>query len=98
MQKGSVFLGLAGPTVFVSLLLLGLCIVAAAYLYRQQAHTAEILDENVITRQIDHDLESTVEALIGLHRSGDDHVDLAQERFRELLAEAWRAAKHDKEH
>lgn len=97
MRKGRVFLGLAGPTVSMSLLLLGLCIAAAAYLYWQQANTAKILDENVITRQIDHDLESAVEALIGLHRSGDDQVDLAQDHFRELLAKAWVAAESEEE-
>jgi C4-dicarboxylate-specific signal transduction histidine kinase len=88
MQKGPVVLGLAGPTVCVSLLLLGLCIAAAAYLYRQQANTAEILAENVVTRKIDRNLEGTAEALLRAHRGGSDRVDDLQQGFQERLAEA----------
>jgi signal transduction histidine kinase len=97
MQKGRVFLGLAGPTVAVSLLLLGLCIAAAAYLYRQQAHTAEILDENVITRKIDRDLETTAEDLLRAHRSGGDRLDHLQGLFQERLAQARQTVDSEEE-
>ena len=43
MLRRSLSLRVAGPTVLMSLLLLGLCTAAAVYLYRQQATTAEIL-------------------------------------------------------
>jgi hypothetical protein len=72
----------------MSLLLLGLCMVAAAYLYRQQANTAEILDQNIITRKIDRALESTAEDLVRAHRAGNDRIDNLQEGFEELLAQA----------
>ena len=88
MQKGGNFFGLAGPTVSVSLLLLGLCIVAAAYLYHQQANTAEILEKYVITRKIDRDLESKAEALLRGHRAGNDRMDDLQADFQTLLARA----------
>jgi C4-dicarboxylate-specific signal transduction histidine kinase len=97
MQKGRVFLGLVGPTVCVSLLLLGICIVAAAYLYRQQANTAEILAENVVTRKLDRDLESAAEALLRARQAGGDRVDDLRERFGELLAQVRHKADSDKE-
>lgn len=87
MQKPRVLLGLAGPTVSMSLLLLALCLIAAAYLYQQQAVTAEILDEHVVTRKIDRDLESTAEVLLRAHGTGDERMEDLQERFRQLLAQ-----------
>jgi two-component system, NtrC family, sensor histidine kinase HydH len=88
MWQRNLPLHVAGPTVFVSLLLLGLCTATAVYLYRQQATTAQILEENVIGRKIDHDLESAVDDLIAVHRDGSDQVDALHERIRALLAQA----------
>jgi C4-dicarboxylate-specific signal transduction histidine kinase len=97
MPKGRVFLGPAGPTVCVSLLLLGLCIAAAVYLYRQQANTADILAENVVTRKIDRDLENTAEALLRAHRAGSDRADGLRNRFRELLAQVQQLTDSEEE-
>ena len=77
----------AGPTVLVSLLLLGLCTATAVYLYRQQATTAQILDEHVVSRKIDHELETAIADLITVHRDGSDMVDALHERIRTLLTD-----------
>jgi two-component system, NtrC family, sensor histidine kinase HydH len=88
MWQRNLPLRVAGPTVFMSLLLLGLCTATAVYFYRQQATTAQILEENVISRKIDHDLETAVADLIAAHRDGSDRVDVLHERIRALLAQA----------
>jgi two-component system sensor histidine kinase HydH len=97
MWQGSLPLRVAGPTVFVSLLLLGFCTATAVYLYRQQATAAQILEENVVSRKIDHDLETAVAALIAVHRDGSDQVDALHERIQALLAQAQALAATEEE-
>ena len=74
MLQHNLLLRVAGPTVLVSVLLLGLCTATAVYLYRQQATTAQILDENVVSRKIDHELETAMNDLIAVHRDGSQSV------------------------
>src|SRR5215472_3641931 len=87
MWQRNLPLRVAGPTVFVSLLLLGLCTATAVYLYRQQATTAQILEENVVSRKIDHDLETAVGDLIAVHPDGSNQVIALHGRIRALLAQ-----------
>ena len=60
MLKRSLFVRIAGPTVLVSLLLLGLSIAAAVYLYKEQTLSDSDLGENVSSTQIAHDLDNTL--------------------------------------
>src|SRR5262245_33686118 len=87
MLQRYLLLRVAGPTVLVSLLLVGLCTATAVYLYRQQATTAHMLDEHVVSRKIDHELETTIADLITVHRDGSDQVEALQERMRTLLTD-----------
>ena len=57
MWQRCLFLRVAGPTMLMSVLLLGLCTATAMYLYRQQATTAHIL-AHVISRKLDHAFET----------------------------------------
>jgi len=87
MLQRHLFLRVAGPTVLVSLLLLGLCTATAVYLYRQQATTAYMLDEHVISRKIDHELETAITDLSAAHRDGSDQLESLHERMRTLLTD-----------
>jgi two-component system sensor histidine kinase HydH len=78
-------------------LLLGLCTATAVYLYRQQATTAQILDENVVSRKIDHELETAMNDLIAVHRDGSDQVEALHERILVLLAHAQAVAATEEE-
>ena len=52
MWNNHLSLRVAGPTVLMSLLLLGLCSAAAAFLYSQQATSADVLGENVTSVEL----------------------------------------------
>ena len=97
MLQRYLLLRVAGPTVLVSLLLLGLCTATAVYLYRQQAATAYMLDEHVVSRKIDHELETIIADLIAGHRDGSDQVEAFQERMRTLLTDMQAVAHKDEE-
>ena len=97
MLQRYLLLRVAGPTVLVSLLLLGLCTATAVYLYRQQATTAYMLDEHVVSRKIDHELETIIADLIAGHRDGSDQVEAFQERMHTLLADMQAVAHKDEE-
>ncbi len=97
MLQRNLLLRVAGPTVLVSVLLLGLCTATAVYLYRQQATTAQILDENVVSRKIDHELETVMNDLIAVHRDGSDQVEALHERILVLLAHAQEVAATEEE-
>src|SRR5690242_16312585 len=63
----------------LSLLLFGLCIGAAFYLYHQQAITAENLGENIGSRRAARDLKAVLEKLVGALADGNLKVaDLNQ--------------------
>src|SRR5262249_34058765 len=97
MLQHHLLLRVAGPTVLVSLLLLGLCTATAVYLYRQQATTAHMLDEHVVSRKIDHELETAIDDLIAVHRDGSDQVDTLHERIRTLLTDIQAVAHTEEE-
>ena len=81
-------LRVAWPTILVGLVLLGASTTAAVYLQRQQAHTAELLRENVSSRTVAQDLETTLENLIALLRRGSTQVDDLNEYTKSLLTRA----------
>src|SRR5437899_813331 len=95
--KDSLPLRVAGPTILVSLLLLGLCILAALYLYAQQAESAAALTENVSSTQVAHNLENTLSDLIELLRANSKDVVHLHRRVTEQLAEARHLADKDEE-
>src|SRR6266853_1832515 len=97
MLQRHLLLRVAGPTVLVSLLLLGLCTATAVYLYNQQATTAHMLDEHVVSRKIDHELETAIDELITVHRNGSDQVDALHERIRTLLTDIQAVAHTEEE-
>jgi two-component system, NtrC family, sensor histidine kinase HydH len=61
-------LRLFAPTVLLTLLLVGTCIVVALYLNQLHVNVAEDLRENFDSMQAAHDLETTVRELINLLR------------------------------
>src|SRR5215813_14138022 len=87
MLQRYLLLRVAGPTVLVSLLLFGLCTATAVYLYRQQATTVRLLDEHVVSRKIDHELETAIADLIAVHRDESDQVAALHERIHTLLTD-----------
>lgn len=91
-------LRIASPTLFVSVLLLGLCTAAAVSLYRQQATTAEMLARSVVSRQLVHTLETVVADLVAVQREGRDEVKALHERIQALLAQAQEVADTEEEH
>jgi two-component system sensor histidine kinase HydH len=89
-------LRVAGPTVLVSVILFSACTATAIFLYRLHAQTAEILTDNIDSRRIAGEMESTLRGLIKSVANGDA-VDSQNERLRELLAEAGELVNSDKE-
>ena len=67
---------IARLAVILSLLLFGLCIAAALYLYRQQAVTAENLGENIGSRKVAAALEELFDRFV---KGGVQVDDLNQE-------------------
>ena len=86
MDKSS--LRIAGPTLLIALLLLLACTTAATYFYYEQSATASILRENINSRRIAQDLETRLEDLLALLRSGSDQVDALDDRVERLLVDA----------
>lgn len=85
------------PSLFVSILLLGSCTVAAISLYHQQAVSVRILDENIESRRVSRFLEKSLSDLITQLRGGSDRQDQLHERVRGLLIEARRYADKEEE-
>jgi signal transduction histidine kinase len=89
-------LRVVGPTLFVSLLLLSFCTLAAVYLYQAQATTASAVGENIDSRRIADELEVMVRDLIAvgggreqagaLHQRIADQLNLA-EKYADKPAE-----------
>jgi signal transduction histidine kinase len=97
MWKQDLALRVVGPTVLVSLLLLGLCVAAAVYLYGQQATSAAILGENVSSNQVAHDLEATLQDLQAALGDRDAQLGALHRRAREQLDAARRLADKPRE-
>jgi len=68
MWKHNLHLRVAGPTLLVSIVLLGLCIAVAAYLSHQQTSTELTYYENVASVQAAYDLETILHKLIAALR------------------------------
>src|SRR5438874_2182233 len=97
MWKNNLLLRVAGPTILVSLLLLGFCIAAAVYLYNQQAASSEDLSESVESRRVARDIEVNLVRLIQLVGSGSEQADGVHQVIRELLARAQKLADQEDE-
>lgn len=104
MSDRNVFVRVVGPTVFVSLLLIGLGSVTAVYLYQQQTTTADIVAENLRSRAAATELEITLKDLLlvlGAAASNpaaaSDQVEALHKKIKELLRDARELADKDEE-
>src|SRR5438132_865271 len=97
MLKQNLSLRLTGPTIFVSLLLFGLCTAGAIFLSRQQAITSAILTENVGSRKAAYKLEGTLRDVIQLLKNGSIQVDALHDVIGDQLVEAKRFADKEEE-
>lgn len=73
------------PTMLVAAILLGVCITAAAYLRQEQARSAAVLGEDVDSRRVAYDLETTVDNLRVLLEHDNTQVDDLHHAIRNLL-------------
>lgn len=87
----------ARPTVLVSLLLFAACSAAAVLLYRWHAGAAAELAEDIDSRRVASEVETTLRNLITLIRNGSDQVDALHERLWNLFLEARDHADSDTE-
>jgi signal transduction histidine kinase len=86
MWEKRLSLGVAGPTILMSVVMLGLCTATAIFLYRQHAGLARILEEAVASRKVASDLEAPVKRMIVSLQRGDTQVESDEEEFgRQLL-------------
>src|SRR6476469_9110611 len=73
------------PTALMSLALALLCTSGAIYLYRQQTHSAEVLDENIGSRRAAGDLEEALHDVVALHQHKVAQVEPILDRVRTHL-------------
>ncbi len=97
MLKQNLSLRLAGPTIFVSLLLFGLCTAGAMFLSHQQQATSAILKENVGSRKAAYELEGTLRDVIRLLQDGSKQVDALHVAIHDQLATAQQYADKPEE-
>jgi two-component system sensor histidine kinase HydH len=88
MGKKMPILRVAGPTMLMSLLLFIACTVSAFLLYRLHADTAEVLADDIDSRRIATEIETTLRNLARLVRSGSDQVESLHDSIVAQLAEA----------
>ncbi|MFO0969207.1 MAG: ATP-binding protein [Gemmataceae bacterium] len=81
----------------LSLSLLGLCIVGAVYLYRQQADTAESLGENIGSRRVARNLQVDLGTLVDAVRRRPEQVAEVDRKLERLIAQAQDLADKDEE-
>src|SRR5262245_43390505 len=97
MLRHNLSFRILGPTLLVSLILLGFCVAAGLYLFNEQAATAAALGEDVSSVQVAHDIENTLNALAALLRDGNERVGPLHDRLREQLDQAWDQADKPEE-
>jgi two-component system sensor histidine kinase HydH len=97
MLQRNLLVRIAGPTVLVSLLLLGLSIAAAVYLYKEQAQTAQDFGENMSSAKIAHDLENTLNNLSDVLQAGNEPSPAQHEKVQAQLKIAQAYADKDEE-
>lgn len=76
------------PTLLVAFILLTVCITTAVWLFREQVRSAEILREDIESRRIAYELESTIDNLSLLLSSGTTKVDEVNDSINDLLSQA----------
>ncbi len=79
---------IAAPTVLVSILLLALSILAAIYLYLRQASSEQVVEENIQSAMIAHELANTLKNIIVLLRGGGEQAESLQDQIREQMQTA----------
>jgi two-component system sensor histidine kinase HydH len=107
MWEKKLSLGVAGPTILMSLVMLGLCTATAIFLYRQQARLTHVLEEAVRSREVATALETPIrrmqEVLNDLLKKDDARkrdyaqVQALELEFQKNLEEARKFANTPKE-
>lgn len=99
MSKKLPILRVAGPTVFVSLVLFAACTATAIFLYRLHASSAEILTDDIDSGKIADLIATKVGNLIAHVRAGRyDQVEQLFEELDEDKTRAFELANTEKEH
>jgi two-component system, NtrC family, sensor histidine kinase HydH len=97
MAKKISILRVAGPTLLVSLLLFIACTLSAVLLYRLHATTAQELTDDIDSRGIAVEIETTLRNLIAVVSKGGDRVDPLHKIIEDKLEEARGLANTDEE-
>jgi signal transduction histidine kinase len=90
-------LGVAGPTILMSLVMLGLCTATAIFLYRQQADLAHILEEAVRSREVASALEKPIRGMLASLGENSTDVNQWEKDFDTGLKEAHKYANTEQE-
>jgi signal transduction histidine kinase len=97
MAKKISILRVAGPTILVSLVLFSACTLSAVFLYRLHAGTAEELTDDIDSRRISAEIETTVRALIAVLAKGGIKVEPLHKIIEDGLKDARELANTDDE-
>jgi two-component system, NtrC family, sensor histidine kinase HydH len=97
MWHKRLFIEVIWPTILVSLIMLGLCTASAVLLYKQQAGSAQVLNEAISSRRIASELETTIKNMIDLLVKGNTRVEPLDENFHRLLGDAQQYANTETE-
>jgi two-component system sensor histidine kinase HydH len=97
MWEKKLSLGVAGPTILMSLVMLGLCTATAIFLYRQQRELALFLEEAVRSREVASALETPIRTMQELLGKNNTRVDNSEKDFREGLKKARKFANTSEE-
>jgi signal transduction histidine kinase len=81
-------LRIAGPSILVSCLMLLVCVVAAVYLYQQQAASQTVHGVNVGSAEVGNELKSDLTTLVEKLREGEKDVDRLHEQIKDRLDKA----------
>jgi signal transduction histidine kinase len=102
MAKKISILRVAGPTILVSLVLFIACTLSAVFLYRLYTDTAEELTDDIDSRAIAQEIETTVQNLIAVVSQGRvervEKVEPLHQKIDEGLEQAEAKANTDREH
>lgn len=97
MARKMPILRVAGPTVLVSLLLLGACTASAIFLYRLHASSTQVLSEDLDSLKVAEQIETKLGSLKTKLRAGNFLVEPIHQEIQELLFHASELVNDEKE-
>jgi signal transduction histidine kinase len=97
MAKKISILRVAGPTMLVSLVLFIACTLSAVFLYRLYTDTAEELTDDIDSRTIAQEIETTLQNLIAVISNKVEKVEPLHEKIDDSLEQAEGKANTDQE-